>query len=240
MSSGLYSAVSGARVKMQALEALSNNISNASTPGFKKDRVDFASVLNSATAANANGINFTRLAGDFIDFTQGTPEHTGGTFDLALNSKGLFKVQGKNGFLYTRLGSFRRDKNGTLVDHSGNRVMDERNRPIVIPKGETEIEQDGSILVNGAEAGKIGIFTVDDQSLLQKLGGSQFTLPAGVGDKVYGNAQVLQGSLESSNVNIMQDMAKMMDDLRTFESYQKVVKTYGTLAEKDNQLGSLG
>ena len=240
MSSGLYSAVSGARLKMQALDALTNDISNASTPGFKGDRLDFGSVLNEAVAANQDsGINFTRLAGQYVDFTQGTPEHTGGTFDLALNGGGLFKLQGNSGYLYTRLGRFERGVDGTLEDGSGNKVLDARNRPIVVPQGKTEIEKGGQILVNGAEVGKVGVYTVNDQSKLEKVGKSLFSLAAGVGDRVDANPQVLQGSLEGSNVNLMQSMARMMNDLRTFESYQKVIKAYGELADKANQLGAL-
>ena len=116
MGSGMYSALSGNLAKMQALDVYTNNMTNATTFGYKKDRVIFQSYLDAVSQnMNNKGINFVRPPLQFVDFSEGTHQPTGGTFDFAIQGEGFFKVEDEDGVFYTRLGQFRRAQDGTLM-----------------------------------------------------------------------------------------------------------------------------
>lgn len=241
MGSGSYSALSGSIAKMQALDTYANNLSNANTFGFKKDRVNFESVLNGAEqTGSANGINFTRTGISHIDLSQGTNQPTGNTLDFAIDGEGFFKVQGESGSYYTRLGRFSLDSDGTLKTSSGYSVLGSNENPLVLPDRNVEVDEQGRIFSQGSEVGQLGIFAVADPTMLRKEGNGLFSLPMGVSDQPAEESIVQSGYLETSNVNIIQEMALMMNTLRTFEAYQKVLKTYSTIGSKLNDLGSLG
>jgi flagellar basal-body rod protein FlgF len=240
MSSGLYSAVSGALAKTQTLDILSNNLANVNTTGFKKDRVHFEALLN-ATNQNhaAKGMNFTRTGQPYVDFSQGSLRETGGTLDLAIDGEGFFKVMGEGGFFYTRQGNLKLDADGDLVTASGWRVMGE-NGPINLPNPEVAIDKEGKIWAEEGEVGRIALYTFPDDAVPEKRGDGLFTLPAGSRDEVALNSCLLQGRLETSNVNILQEMVQLTEGMRAFEAYQKAIKTYGSLAAKADEIGSVG
>jgi flagellar basal-body rod protein FlgF len=240
MSSGMYSALSGALAKIQSLDTLVNNITNAGTPGYKKERNLFESVLNDISQTRGSaGINFTRLQQKITDFSQGTPERTGNKFDLAIEGKGFFKLQGNEGFLFTRLGKFSRDQDGTLVTDSGMKLLGANDQPIELPDDTVEIDSNGRILDQGGVIGQIPVHEIDDITMLQKRGASLYALPPGLKSRVVEEPQLIPGSLEASNVNIMQEMAMMMDSLRGFETLQKVLKTYSEIGSKADEIGSV-
>ncbi len=240
MSSGMYSALSGALAKVQSLDTLVNNITNASTPGYKKERNLFESMLNDISQTRGNaGINFTRLQQRITDFSQGTPEGTGNKFDLAIEGKGFFKVQGKGGFLFTRLGKFSRDPDGTLVTGTGLRVLGVNDQPIELPDDNVEIDSNGRIMGQGGVIGQVLVHEIDDITMLQKRGTSLYALPPGLESRVVEEPRLIPASLEGSNVNIMQEMAIMMDSLRGYETLQKVLKTYSELGAKADEIGSV-
>lgn len=241
MSSGIYSALSGNIARMQAMESLTNNLANANTAGYKKDRLAFASMLGDATQVQAGkGINFTRLQDSFIDFSQGPIYPTGADFDFAIQGEGFFKVKKEDAFFYTRQGQFHLGADGTLLTASDLEVVNESNQPIKVTGPGVTVDEEGRMLdASGAEVGRLSLFSVDDLKLLTKGGEGLFSLPAGIQDQVVAKPQVIQGRLEGSNVNTVEEMALMMEGLRAFESYQKMIKTYGTIDSKADELGSL-
>ncbi len=240
MSSGTYSALSGNIARMKALDSYANNLANANTFGYKKDRLAFESYLNEATQIQAGkGINFTRIQRNFVDFSQGTNLPTGGDFDFAIEGEGFFKVKRGDDSYYTRLGKFHLDVDGTLITTSGLPVVSENGQPITIPNPDVAVDEQGRILDDGSDVGRIAIFTVEDFNLLVKEGEGLFSLASTQGDNVVDTSQILQGHLEGSNVNIVEEMALMMDGLRAFEAYQKMIKRYGTIKSKADELGSL-
>ncbi|MBW2187294.1 MAG: flagellar hook basal-body protein [Deltaproteobacteria bacterium] len=88
MSSGIYAALSGAIAKMQAVEVVSNNLSNVNTAGYKKDRLHFASVLDAATQTEqSNGMNYTYVPETVTDFSEGVMEPTSNDLDVAINGR---------------------------------------------------------------------------------------------------------------------------------------------------------
>lgn len=245
MSSGFYSAVSGMVAKLQTLDTITNNLSNANTFGFKSDRYRFDALLDGASQdQQAMGVNFSSVGNGFVDFSQGAPQYTGNPLNLAINGDGFFKVQGtvdgQSGDFYTRLGSFKVDSNGNLLTTSGLKVLDAGGQPITAPNGKVTLDHNGQLLdASGTVVGTVGLFTVPDQSQLSKLGGGLFMAPAGTTDQAASSPDFSAKSLEASNVHMFQQMAEMMDTQRIYEAYNKVLKTYSSLASKADDLGSL-
>jgi flagellar basal-body rod protein FlgF len=240
MSSGIYSTLSGSLARMQTLDSLANNMANVNTDGFKRDRLAFESVLNSASQnQNNQGLNFTRLQKSFTDFSPGSSQNTGNSQHLAIEGDGFFKVRRGDEFLYTRNGRFHLAPNGALLTDSGLEVVGGNNQPLLIPAGEFSIDENGRILADGAEAGQINIFAVDDVQTLIKEGNGLFSLPPNLKDHLAVNSKVMQGYLEGSNVNMLQEMMLMMESLRAFESHQKMINNYNKIGAKLDELGSL-
>jgi flagellar basal-body rod protein FlgF len=240
MSSGIYSTLSGNLARMQALDSIANNLANANTVGFKRDRLAFESLLSGAgQTGTSKGLNFTRLQKSFTDFSPGNTQVTGNSHDLAIEGEGYFKVRRGDDYLYTRAGNFHLDPDGTLITESGLPVVGTTGQPVTISKLEFAVAEDGRILVEGAEAGRIDVFAVDNPEGMTKEGGSLFKLPSGQQDRVAEDAKVRQGYLETSNVNMLEEMALMMETLRAFEAHQKMMKAYGTIGSKVDDLGSL-
>jgi len=240
MSSGIYSTLSGNLARMQALDSIANNLANANTVGFRRDRLAFESLLSGIGQTNTSkGLNFTRLQKSFTDFTPGNIQITGNSLDLAIEGEGFFKVRRGEEFLYTRAGNFHLEPDGTLMTEVGLPVVDSTGQPITIPNHEFSIDEEGRIMVEEGEVGRINIFTTDHSDQMTKEGGCLFKLPSDQQDREVENARVRQGYLETSNVNMLEEMALMMEALRVFEAHQKMMKTYVTIGSKVDDLGSL-
>jgi flagellar basal-body rod protein FlgF/flagellar basal-body rod protein FlgG len=248
MVSGKYSALSGAIAREQNLDNISANLANVSTTGYKKSRVSFESILRGAQQIKqANGINYSRIRENYTNFSAGPIKETDSPLDLAINGDGFFKVQGPNGTLYTRKGDFTLDVAGRLLTSDGKQVLDDANAPITIPNTNTNrisISSSGvvSVLDNlGAqsEVGRIGIVNVDDPLKLKKEQDTTFSLKDGAQEVPIARPEVIQGSLEVSNVNMTAEMADMINNQRTFETYNKLLKSYATIAERQDDLGTL-
>ncbi len=242
MSSGLYSALSASLVKMQSLEVTTNNLANANTHGFKRDRQEFAALFRDATQDLAGrGINFVRIEKNVTDFTQAETVVTENPLDLAIEGEGFFKLQDGPRMVLSRRGNFQRNGAGQLVNDSGWKVVDEKNKPIVVPDPRTlTIDEGGRMAGSEGDAGVIPLFTVADLRELRKEGDGSFTVPPDMTFLPVDQPRILQKRLETSNVQPLQEMAHMIENLRAFEAYQKVLKTYGNLASRADDLGSVG
>jgi flagellar basal-body rod protein FlgF len=241
MSSGLYAALSASVAKMQSLEVTTNNLANVNTHGFKRDRHEFEALFQDATQNLAgNGVNFVRIQKNVTDFTQSELVTTDNPLDLAIEGEGFFKLRGDDRTYFSRRGSFQRDSQGQLANAAGWKVVGEKNQPITIPdlQGLT-IDERGNLFGEGGAGGSIPLFTVDDLSLLRKEGDGSFSPAPGEEGRLVDNPRIMQKRLETSNVQPLQEMARMVESLRAFEAYQKMLKTYGNLASKADDLGSL-
>lgn len=240
MSSGVYSALSGARSRMQKLEVVSNNLSNVNTSGYKKDRLNFSSLIDGLRQRGpAEGLNFTRVAGGYTDMGQGKFQSTGNPFDLAIDGPGFFKVEGEGGDFYTRQGNFRLDAAGFLVNSGGYRVLGE-NGPLLMPSSDVVIDENGTIWDGEAVVGRLSVVMVDQPANLQKRPDGLFAPAPEMLETPVAQPNLTQGQLEGSNVNPLEEMALMMEAHRSFESYTKVFKIYSEINGKADELGSLG
>jgi flagellar basal-body rod protein FlgF len=249
MVSGKYSALAGAISREQAIANLSNNLANISTNGYKKSSVSFESVLSGATQTNAaKGINYDRIGKNYIDFSPGPIRSTDNPYDLAIEGDGFFKVQGPDGILYTKRGDFSTNEEGQLTTSNGLPVLDDGNALITIPDTDTQkviVDDDGLIYTvdlngNQSEVAQLGIVDIADKLKLKPESDTTFSLEVGAVAIPSESSRVLQGRLEVSNVNMTEGMTKMIDNYRTFEVYHKVLKSYQTIGEQQEELGTLG
>ena len=220
------------------------NLANVSTTGFKKDRVSFAAILRgTAQTAEASGLNYSRTRKSGVDFRPGGMQTTDRPLDVAIDGEGFLKVQKGQETFYTRAGRLMIDDNGMLKTEDGLNVLGAGNEPLQIDTAQGKdivIAENGEISVNGAAVGsRISVFSVENQDKLAKAGNSLYKLEEG-GDQALTDYRLLQGNLETSNVNMMEEMTAMINNQRSFEAHNKLIESYSKLSEKQDELGSVG
>ncbi|UCD35212.1 MAG: flagellar hook basal-body protein [Nitrospiraceae bacterium] len=234
MYKGIYIALSGAVMKKRNIDILAQNIANANTSGYKKERVSFRDHLIPADNTQINGGDgrvMAKLNAVDIDFTAGSLKPTGNTLDLAIDGDGFFSLEdGK----VTRSGSFTIDGEGYLTTKSGEKVLGDGG-PIALLGGSIEVTSEGEFIVDDIPVGKLRIVDFTDRSVLRKLDGSMFAADE-EGEIV--DARVSQGYLEDSNVNALRDMIQMIESHREYESYQKIIIAFDEASSKTiNEMG---
>jgi flagellar basal-body rod protein FlgF len=234
MNIGLYSAYLGMKARQQRLDLIAGNIANASTNGFKADRLAFR-VLNTNAPVNAAGAgqvsetNQRRApetgvaAQQVTDFSLGSMRDTGRSLDVALEGPGFLAVQTPRGERYTRSGSLTIDSNGQLVTPNGDLVLGDGG-PITVGPGEVTIGDDGTISSNGQVAGRLRIVQFNNPATsLQKEGHSLWSATGAEAAVESAQTRVAQGTVEMSNVNSLTEMVAMMQNTREFDSLQRSV-----------------
>jgi len=234
--------------KMQ--ENSSANTANVNTPGYKyQDLIQSAmkeyDVYNNAGGPENNqkqklgSINFgTEIDGSYTNFSQGAIKETGLPTDFAISGKGFFAVQLDNGQIgFTRSGNFKVDSENRLVTQDGLQVLgvDSQGKTFSITADNGSFNVDNKGYINGTQS---KIMTVDfpDYKELAPQGGTTYI--SGKGDYKLTDTTIQQGGLESSNVDVMDQMVKMMEVSREFESNQKVLKVVNeTLDKTVNDVG---
>jgi len=241
MNSGLYAALSGNLAAMRRLDVISNNLANANTAGFKKDRIAFESLLalrageapEKAGLVQANDVYFT-------DYSAGPVKQTGNTLDFAIEGDGFFAVNTPQGPAYTRQGNFERNAAGRLVTNEGYEVLGSGG-PITINGSRVEVSARGEIMVDGVQVATLQVVDFPKPYAFQKTGSSLF-VPSdpGATAQPVRTVSVKQGYLEGSNVSVVQEMVQMIEANRYFEACQRVVKSYDDAAGKAaNDIGRI-
>jgi flagellar basal-body rod protein FlgG len=227
MERGLYIAASGMLAEMARQDQLANDLANASTPGYKADRVAQRAFGDLLLSNTKDGGTIGRLGQgsaidkDVTDLRPQALRDTGEPLDLAIQGDGWFGVQTKQGVRYTRNGAFTADAKGNLVDQLGNQVLGVGNKPIAVAN-------DGTI-----DPTKVAVFNVRNPA---KQGDSYFTGTAS------GSAtgEVKTGSLEGSGVDPARAMVDLMGSMRAMEAAQRAITTIdSTLQQTVTQVGGL-
>ncbi len=227
MNSGLYTAYSGLRAKVTALDQLSNNLANLNTVGFKEGR-SFFTLLNQAIDARdstlLNSVINSRVtvAPGSVDESDGSLLATGRELDLALSGSGYLSVNTPRGTRYTRNGGLTLGKDGVLSTADGNPVLGE-NGPIRLYPGKIHFSEQGEVYLEGKLVDRLKLVAFSDPSALQREG-SSLLFPANEQVRaVPASARVQQGFLEQSNVNAVSSVVGLVEILRHFEAIQKSV-----------------
>lgn len=262
MVRGLYTGCTGMTNEQNRMDILTNNLANATTVGFKKEGSTseaFSSVLaykiKDTTEIGAGDRNIgslslgVKIGEGYTDYTQGSFQSTGNTYDLALSGDGFFSVEftnkaGETSTKYTRAGTFTLTQDGYLTTTEGDYVLGQNangatERIQLDTKAEVVIDQSGTIFENGIEVGKLLITDFEDYNYLEHYGENYYQ-PVEGAEIIDSAAIVYQGYLEASNVSVVQEMVDMISVTRAYETNQKVIQTCdSTLEIAVNQLGKV-
>lgn len=260
MIKSLWISKTGLDAQQTQLDVISNNLANVGTTGFKRARVAFEDLLyQNVRQAGANSSQQTQLptglqVGTGVRavatprmFTQGNLQQTGNQFDLAINGQGFFQIQLPDGTTaYTRDGSFHIDANGGLVTSSGFAL----SPAITVPPNaqSVTIGQDGTVTVTlpGQAApqniGSIQLASFQNPAGLESRGQNLFVETAASGTAAAntpgsnGLGMLQQGYLETSNVNVVEELVSMIQTQRAYEINSKAIQTSDQMLARLSQL----
>ncbi len=261
MLSGIYTSASAMIIAAQRVNNIANNIANSNTVGFKSEGINQKSWSEFLGYANANlpiepntrlAANFinesvnsvVHMDKDYINFSQGSLEKTGNKLDFAIEGKGFFAVLSPNGIEYTRDGQFSINNQGILVQAGTNYpVIGEnyfKNGKMIKVDSQTEFSQTGAVLNNGAQTDTIAIRDFPNYANLRKVGDNCFVPINNMQPQLTASFSLKEGYLEQSNVNIIKEMVELIQNQRSYDSYQKVISTFANqLIPNTIQLGSV-
>jgi len=228
-------------------EVIGDNVANVKTPGYKEQlasNVSFPSMLIERMGGNqvsgtvnigglGTGVGVDRAA---LSNVQGALQTTDVNTDLALTSPGYFVVQTPGGQRYTRNGQFQIDSKGTLQTPDGNAVLGEKG-PIGPLSSNFSVKADGTIMDKGKIIDRLRVVDIP-AAALEREGQSLYSATQPV--QVSAGAQVLQGSIEASNVDLSGQMVQMMTVMKAYEANQKVIQTEDSMLDKAvNEVGKI-
>ncbi len=260
MFRSLHIAATGMAAQETQLEGVSNNIANANTNGYKRQRVEFEDLLyqtvraagtrTTETTVSPTGIQLgsgVRVAGISRSFAQGAIMVTANPLDVAIEGAGFFVVQQPDGTpAYTRAGALQKDAQGQLVTSEGHLI----DPPIVIPPDALSMsvgaEGTVSVVMSGqtaaVEVGQLTIATFINPAGLHAQGKNLFTASSASGEPQTGapgsdgRGALLQGALERANVDVVEEMIGMITAQRAYEVNTKVVTTADEMLRSATQM----
>ena len=247
MIRGLYTSTTGMLAAQTQSEVIGDNVANVKTPGYKEQlasNISFPSLLIQRMGGNrasetvqiggmGTGVGVDRAA---LSNVQGDLQTTDVKTDLALMSQGYFVVQTPLGERYTRNGHFQTNGNGMLQSPDGYALLGEKG-PIGPLSSEFSVNADGTIVDKGRSVDRLRVVEIPADAL--KLEG-QSVYSASQPVQASAGAQVLQGSIEASNVDLSGQMMKMMTVMKAYEANQKVIQTQDEMLGKAvNEVGKI-
>lgn len=253
MMRALFTAASGMIIQERRQTNVSNNLSNSGTTGFKIQELitkekDKMTIQNKE--AKSNGNIYMREIGDIslgaeiddlhIDFEQGMLQDSDSDLDFALEGDGFFKIRWddlQTG--YTRNGHFKLDEEGYLSTEEGKHVLSTDNQPIFIGDQSISVTENGQVFLDEEEASQIAAVNLNSISNLEVIGSGVYLID-NAQEITTDDTRIYQNKLESSNVNPLNEMVKMIEISRSFESNQKVVQAVDEMLDKSvNRIGKL-
>jgi len=259
MIRSLFTAATGMSSQQVDQDVIANNLANINTVGFKKSRANFQDLMyqiySKAGATSSTGVQLP--AGIEIGmgvkpistqkiFSQGDYQQTGNTFDWAIEGDGFFQIDdGNGGTAYTRAGSFKINKDSQVCNSEGLLLVPN----ISVPTGSVTITVDKSGLVTSTDSkgtmtqiGQIQLATFVNPAGLSSIGRTLYNKTDASGDASVGNPNldgkgtISQYFLEMSNVNVIDEMVKMITGQRAYEINSKSVQTADSMLSIINNL----
>ncbi len=260
MDDSLRTAASGMMAQQRMVDVIANNLANVNTTGFKRSRVNFEDVLyetlQGERIVHQPGVESTgpvqigkgvRIASVMRLDAQGAPESTQRPLDVAIEGEGYLQVQRPDGTIaYTRDGNLTLSESGTLVTSGGYAVLP----GVAIPQDATgiAISPAGVVSVTSSgtskpvEVGRIELARFLNPAGLMAIGENQLVATESSGDPITGAPQdegfgrIVQGALESSNVEIVQEMTDMIAAQRAYEINAKAIKAGEDMMQITNEI----
>ena len=247
MNLSLYSAATGMEAQQLNLNTIANNLANVNTPGFKRSKIEFQDLLYQnprAPGADSGGGNLvptgvevgngSRVASTSKVFTQGQLTNTGEKLDVAIQGDGFYEIQRPDGTrAYTRDGSFKLNAQGQVVTVDGLPVLS-GFQPIPAGSSSVTIAEDGQVTVqtpNGTQTFSITLARFANPSGLRSVGGNLYEETPASGTPELGKpseqgfGRTIQGYVENSNVNIVEEMVNLIVAQRAYEINSKSIQT---------------
>ena len=260
MLRSLFTSATGLSAQQFNLDVVANNLANVSTLGFKKSRADFQDLVYQTIQApgSQSGPGTTLPTGGQVGlgvssgltvpiYSQGTIQNTGNETDIAIQGNGFFAVQLPDGTVgYTRAGSFTADATGRLVTSQGYPLKPEIIVPNphtsinISPGGEVSVTQPGQ--QNSTVVGTLQLTTFPNPAGLRAAGGNIFTPSNASGNATdaapgtQGTGTLLAKSVESSNVDVVEEMVRMIVLQRAYDTNSKVIQAADEMLSTTNSI----
>jgi len=258
MIRSLWTAATGMATQQMNIDVIAHNLANANTTGFKRSRANFEDLMYQTTTAPGSqtqtgteiptGIQVgmgSRTAAVQKIFAQGSFTDTSNPLDMAIEGQGFFKVLRGTDETYTRSGDFKMDKDGFVVDAMGNRLQPEVSIPntaiqvTVDPGGlVSAVDQTGTVVITT----QLNLYRFTNQGGLVSVGKNLFIPSDSSGDAQEGTpgqdgfGTLMQGFLESSNINVVEEMVNMIAGQRAYEANSKIIKTSDEMLQMANNV----
>jgi flagellar basal-body rod protein FlgF len=223
---------------MRAMDVVANNLANLSTPGYRRETVQFQKYVATLPASEADpgstiDVTFVIDSGISQNLMPGRLETTGSTLDFAIEGAGYFAVQTPNGERYTRNGHFRFDEQGQVVTQDGY-VLQGDGGPITLQPqdGDLRVGADGSLSTALQRLGKLRVVAFPDERALKKAGGGLYEAPAGVTPAPATAPRVRQGMIEKSNVEPVMEITRMIEVMRAYQMSAELTKSQEDLLKQ--------
>ncbi|WP_375573803.1 flagellar hook-basal body complex protein [Seohaeicola saemankumensis] len=222
MDNAIYTTLTRQSGLMREIQALANNIANASTTGFRQENVIFSEHVK--RVAGGASLSMATASVRHTSMLQAGLTQTGGPLDLAIEGEGFFLIDTPQGERLTRAGHFSTSAEGELVTADGHRVLDSGGAPVFLPPdaGPLSVAADGTLSANGLPLSQIGLVRPRDPSGLIRETGLLFR--ANDGFEPAENGRIVQGFLESSNVDAIGQIARMIEVQRAYEMGQSLLE----------------
>jgi flagellar basal-body rod protein FlgF len=226
----------------RAMDVTATNLANIGTPGYRTERMLFSDwLVREPTTSDAGSLPpggrvlaYTQDRATYRNNAAGAVSHTNNPLDLSIGGGGFFTVQAPTGPRLTRAGHFARGSNGTIQDESGLPLLDINGRPIQLAQADTviTISANGTISSQNGQVGQIGVVQPQDPNKMRAEGGR--LLASDSPTQAVAAPQIVQGTLEESNVQPTLEVTRMMTDLREFQFTSQFLQ-----AESDRQQSAI-
>ncbi len=241
MFKGFYNLTSAMITQGKNLDVISNNITNASTAGYKVDTftaTTFDTVMWERVGnkykeyTDIGEQSFITAPSDlYTDFSQNGFDETGLPLDFAIEGDGFFAIETDAGIQYTRDGSFSLDDEGYLYLPGQGRVLDANEQPILLVTDKLDCDNYGGLYTeDGAYLGRIGVFVFAENDQLEKNDQGLFT--AAEAGEPTATTVIHNGMLERSNVDWARELTSMISAERAYQSAAEAIKMYDDVMQK--------
>lgn len=249
MVRGLYTAHTGMVNEQKRLDIISNNLANSATVGYKAGSVTCQSFKDMMAIKIRDGSNAyldepignmnlgVKIGEAYTDWTQGSLRETDNTYDIAIEGDGFFTMRvtdanGNDETMYTRNGQFTVTSDGFIVDVDGNHLQGASGDvQVPIDASEIAIKESGAVYADGVQVATIALTDFEDYNYLEPYGENMYIAADGATIK-HSYAGMLQGFIEQSNVNVIDQMVSMITITRAYEAGQKMIQTQDNLIGK--------
>ena len=242
MERGLYSAATGMLAQQTIQDYLAQNIANAATIGYKQENATFRAAQGLALSRLSDGQGRGPRIGElgsgvntdtnYTDWKTGPLTQTGNLLDASLGEGQFFTVQTPQGERYTRAGGFQTDSTGALVTVNGQHLLDVNNRPVVAPlQGKIALDNAGNLTADGQVVTRLKIVEIAPNQL-EKAGDTQYAVTVRNAARIAARPVVRPGTLEQSNMNVVQGLVRMITVQRGFDMAQRAITTQDELLKQ--------